>query len=60
MLKKIDRQPASFEVSASRATWWLKKQEERRLFDALFVRLREKHASSTVMYEDRLEKLLID
>ena len=60
VLKKIDRQPASFEVSASRATWWLKKQEERRLFDALFVRLREKHASSTVMYEDRLEKLLID
>jgi hypothetical protein len=60
VIERVDRRPVSFEKAASRAQWWLRKQEERRLFDALFVHIREKHEAKVVLFEDRLQSMAID
>lgn len=56
VLERISKRPVPFEQAASRAAWWVKKQEERRYFDALFPELREKYASQVEFFEDRLKK----
>jgi hypothetical protein len=45
------------ERAASRVEWWVQKQEENRLFEALFVRFREKYASRVVVFDGQLGKL---
>ena len=54
VLDKIAPKPEPFERAASRARYWLRKQEENRLFEALLVKLREKYAAKVVLFEDRL------
>ena len=54
VLERIPPHPAPFAQAASRAKWWVQKQQEKALFDALFVRLREKYAAQITIYEDRL------
>ena len=57
VMKKVGRRPQAFEKVASRVEWWAKKEEEKRLFDALLAGLREKYASRVVRFEDRLKML---
>jgi len=55
--EKVAPRPQEFEKVASRAEWWAKKEEEKRLFDALLTGLRAKYASKVVRFEDRLKML---
>ena len=55
---RVAPQHATFESAASRAEWWIRKQEEKRLFEQLFTRLRDKYSSTVVIYEDSLGRLV--
>lgn len=57
ILETVEPRPQEFETVASRAKWWAKKEEERRLFDALLAGLRAKYASKVIRFEERLEML---
>ena len=57
VIERTPPHPTPFEGAASRAEWWLKKQEEKHLFDALFVRLRDKYSSRVVVFDGPLGKL---
>ncbi len=57
VLERIPAHPTPFGQAASRAKWWVQKEQEKALFDALFVRLREKHAAQIVVFEERLSAL---
>ncbi|MBT4976626.1 MAG: hypothetical protein HOL51_00270 [Gemmatimonadetes bacterium] len=57
VLERIPAHPTPFAQAASRAKWWVQKQQEKALFDALFVRLREKYAAQIVVFEERLNAL---
>ena len=46
-----------FEQAALRAMYWIKQQEEARLFQALIDRLRKKYAAEVVLFEDRLKAI---
>ena len=49
--------PVPFAQAASRAEWWVRKEQEKALFDQLFTRLREKYADRVAVYEERLGAL---
>lgn len=57
VLKRVGPKPQAFEKAARKAQYGLKKQEEKRLLDALFLKLREKYASEIVLFEDRLKMM---
>lgn len=60
VLKKLPSRPQTFEQAARRVHYWLRQQEEKRLFSALFQNLRDKHAAKIVLFEDRLQTLDAD
>ena len=43
--------------AASGAEWWVRKEQEKALFDQLFTRLREKYADRVAVFEERLGAL---
>ena len=49
--------PVPFAQAASRAEWWVRKEQEKALFDQLFTRLREKYADRVAVFEERLGAL---
>lgn len=55
--ERIPPRPTPFAQAASRARWWVQKQQEKTLFDALFARLREQYAARVVVFEEQLGKL---
>jgi len=55
--ERVPPHQAPLERAASRVEWWVQKQEENRLFEALFVRFREKYASRVVVFDGQLGKL---
>jgi peptidyl-prolyl cis-trans isomerase C len=57
VVERVAPQPEPFEQAASRAKYWLKKEEEKRLFEELLHRLRTKYASKVVVFEDRLRTM---
>ncbi len=57
VLERIPPRPAPFAEAASRAKWWVQKEQETELFDELFVRLRDKYASRVAVFEERLKSL---
>ena len=60
VLERIPAHPTPFAQAASRAKWWVQKEQEKALFDALFVRLREKYAAQIVVFEERLSALVTE
>lgn len=57
VLGRIPAHPTPFAQAVSRAKWWVEKQQEKAIFEALFVRLREKYAARVMVYEERLKAL---
>ena len=55
--ERIPPRPTPFAQAASRAKWWVQKQQEKTLFDALFTRLRDQYADKVVVFEEQLGKL---
>ncbi len=55
--KRIPPRPTPFAQAASRARWWVQKQQEKVLFDSLFTRLRNQYANRVVVFEEQLGKL---
>jgi foldase protein PrsA len=55
--ERIPPRPTPFAQAASRARWWVQKQQEKTLFDALFTRLRDQYADKVVVFEEQLGKL---
>ena len=60
VLEKLPARPQPFEQVARKVHYWLSRQEENRLFGALFRELRDKHAAKVVLFEDRLQMLDAD
>ena len=58
VLERTPPHPSPFEQVASRAKWWVQKQEESKLFDALFANLRDKYSSRVVVFEEQLSRLV--
>ena len=54
VVQRIAAAPEPFEKAAPKAIYWIKQEEEERLFQALLARLREQYASEVVVFEDRL------
>ena len=52
--ERIDARPETFEEARRKARWWLRKSQEKRLFEELVDRLRSKYKTRVVVYEDRL------
>ncbi len=55
--ERIPPRPTPFAQAASRARWWVQKQQEKTLFDSLFTRLRDQYADRVVVFEEQLSKL---
>ena len=58
VLERTPPHPSPFDQVASRAKWWVQKQEESKLFDALFANLRDKYSSRVVVFEEQLSRLV--
>jgi parvulin-like peptidyl-prolyl isomerase len=58
VLERTPPHPSPFEQVASRAKWWVQKQQESKLFDALFANLRDKYSSRVVVFEEQLSRLV--
>ena len=52
--ERLDARPETFEEARTKARWWLRKSQEKRLFEELMDRLRSKFKSRVIVYEDRL------
>ena len=52
--ERFDVRPQSFEEARTKARWWLRKSQEKRLFEELMNKLRSKYKTQVVVYEDRL------
>lgn len=52
--ERLEARPETFEEARTKAGWWLRKSQEKRLFEELMDRLRSKYKSRVVVYEDRL------
>ena len=55
--ERIPPRPTPFAQAASRARWWVQKQQEKTLFASLFARLREQYADRVVVFEEQLGTL---
>ena len=55
--ERIPPRPTPFAQAASRARWWVQKQQEKTLFASLFTRLRDQYAARVVVFEEQLGKL---
>ena len=55
--ERIPPRPTPFAQAASRARWWVQKQQEKTLFAALFARLRDQYADRVVVFEEQLSAL---
>jgi parvulin-like peptidyl-prolyl isomerase len=55
VLERAPEQPYAFAEAATRAEYWLRKQQEDELFGALVPRLREKHASRWRIFDQRVK-----
>lgn len=55
--ERIPPRPTPFAQAASRARWWVQKQQEKALFDSLFTRLRNQYADQVVVFEEQLGRL---
>ena len=55
--ERIPPRPTPFAQAASRARWWVQKQQEKTLFAALFARLRDQYADRVVVFEEQLGAL---
>ena len=60
VLERIPPRPVPFAQAASRAKWWVQKQQEQVLFDTLFARLRDRHAAKVVIFDHQLDQLAAD
>ena len=52
--ERLEARPETFEEARRKARWWLRKSQEKRLFEQLMDRLRSKYKSRVVVHEDRL------
>ena len=59
VLSRLPRRPNTFEASATRARFWLRKKLEARFFNVLTENLRAKYDSEIIIYEDRLHEAKI-
>ena len=57
VIERIAPTPKRFEKAERKARYWLRKEEENRLYEELLRDLRNKHASEIVLFEDRLQRL---
>lgn len=55
--ERVPPRPTPFAQAASRARWWVQKQQEKALFAALFTRLRDQYAGRVVVFEEQLGTL---
>ena len=55
--ERIPPRPTPFAQAASRARWWVQKQQEKVLFDSLFTRIRNQYADRVVVFEEQLGQL---
>ena len=58
VMEKLPTRPETFEKASTRVRYWLVQEEEKRLFEDLLSRLREKYRPETVRYKDRLAKMV--
>ncbi len=58
VLEKLPARPQPFEQASARVKYWLREEEEKRLFEALLARLREQFRPKIVVFEDRLAKMV--
>ena len=57
VVERIAPKPEPFEKAERKARYWLRKEEEKRLYEELLRDLRKKHVSEIVLFEDRLQRL---
>lgn len=55
--ERVPPRPTPFAQAASRARWWVQKEQEKALFAALFTRLRDQYADRVVVFEEQLGTL---
>lgn len=55
--ERVPPRPTPFAQAASRARWWVQKQQEKTLFASLFARLRDQYADRVVVFEEQLGAL---
>ncbi|MBI2505248.1 MAG: peptidyl-prolyl cis-trans isomerase [Candidatus Latescibacteria bacterium] len=61
VFKVLARLPARlqpFEQASTKVKYWLRQEEEKRLFEALLARLREQYRPEIVLFKDRLSKMV--
>ena len=61
VFKVLERLPARlqpFEQASTKVKYWLREEEEKRLFEALLARLREQYHPKIVLFRDRLAKMV--
>ena len=57
VMEKMGLEPDSFEEASSRARYWVRVAEEKKLINALLLSLKEKYASKIVLFEERLKRM---
>lgn len=57
VIEKMGLEPDSFEEASSRARYWVRVGEEKKLISALLLSLKEKYASKVVLFEERLKRM---
>lgn len=58
VLARWPARPQPFEQASPKVKYWLKQEEENRLFEALLSRLREQYRPKIVLFKDRLSRML--
>jgi peptidyl-prolyl cis-trans isomerase C len=57
VLARVPARPQPFEQASTKVKYWLRQEEEKRLFEALLARLREQYRPKIVLFKDRLAKM---
>lgn len=58
VLAKLPARPEPFEQASTKVKYWLREEEEKRLFEALLARLWEQYRPEIVLFKDRLAKMV--
>ena len=58
VLAKLPARPEPLEQASTKVKYWLREEEEKRLFEALLARLREQYRPEIVVFRDRLAKMV--
>ena len=60
VVEKIPAAPLPFVQVERRARYWLRQEEETRIFPAMFQELRDKYAAKTKIFTEHLHKVIPD